>query len=97
MLKGCSREEVTVPAPVGASRSLRDEVGMPRIIFVPTASNTSCERGMPYKHCTLQIDEGRLLSDGALVIAVYGSMYASDTSWLVFAAVKAWYNRVYHR
>ncbi len=45
----------------------------------------------------MQRDERRLLSYGALVIAVYGSMYASDTSWLVFATVKAWYNRVYHR
>ncbi len=45
MLKGCSREEVTVPAPVGASRSLRNAVGMPRITFVPTASNTCCEPG----------------------------------------------------
>ncbi len=63
MLKGCSREDVTVLAPVGASRSLRDAVGMPRITFVPTASNTCCEPGyMPYKRCTLQIDERRLLS-----------------------------------
>ncbi len=43
MLKGCSREDVTVPAPVGASRSLRGEVEMPRFTFVPAASNTCCE------------------------------------------------------
>ena len=30
-------------APVGASRSLRGEVEMPRFTFVPAASNTCCE------------------------------------------------------
>lgn len=48
MLKGCSgcsRQDVTVPAPVGASHSLRGEGEVPRFTFVPTASNACCEPG----------------------------------------------------
>ena len=51
--RGCSRQDMTVPVPVGASRSLRGEAEMPRFTFGPAASNTCCEPGMPYKRRTM--------------------------------------------
>jgi hypothetical protein len=41
----------------------------------------------------LQRDESGVLAHG---IAIEGSHCTSDSSWLVFATVKACYNHVYH-